>query len=482
MKRLDLLIVKPGAQKALYQELGESLSGREPPLWAALLAAFIREKGFKVQIIDAEVEFDRLVPTVRIYQPRIIAIVVSGTNPSASTMNMIGARAILEKIAGFDFRFLTILIGLHPSALPERTLKEEPVDLVCQGEGFCTLLDLLCGVDYKNIRGLCYKEKKDPVCNPRSELVNPDQLPMPAWDLLPMEKYKAHNWHCFGRLQERAPYGVIYTSLGCPFNCSFCCINAIFGEHKIRYRNIYEVIKEIDFLVRNYSIKNFKIIDEMFALNESRVIELCDLIIERRYNLNIWAYARVDTVSRKMLGKMKQAGINWLGIGFESGNKRIRDRVTKGSFNNQKLREAVELIRANGIYIGANFIFGLPGDSLETMQETVRLAEELNCEYTNFYVAMAYPGSQLYRELSVDNGSLLPDSWSGYSQFSYETQPLPTEFLSPAEILRFRDSAFNGFYNSEDYQDMILAKFGRETLRHIKDMLRHNLKRRLLGD
>lgn len=478
---LDLLIIRPGAQKELYQDLSKALSGLEPPLWAALLAAFIRGKGFSVKIIDAEIELGKVIPTVIAEKPSLIAIVVSGTNPSASTMNMVGARTILQEIKRIDYNLPTILIGLHPSALPEQTLLEEPVHMVCQGEGFYTLSDLLSGIDHKDIKGLWYKEGQRVISNPRVKLVNPNDLPMPAWDLLPMHKYRAHNWHCFGHINERTPYGVIYTSLGCPFKCSFCCINVIFGEHKIRYRDPEKVIEEIDHLVKNYGIKNIKILDEMFDLNEKHVIKLCELVIGRKYDLNMWAYARVDTLSKKKLEKMKQAGINWLGIGFESGSKKIRERVSKGRFDDEKIRKIVKMVRVAGINVGGNFIFGLPGDDFETMQETLNMAKELNCEYTNFYVAMAYPGSRLYEE-EVANGLPLPDSWLGYSQYSYEAQPLPTKYLTPAEILRFRDNAFNDFYNSERYQNMILEKFGEKTLQHVKDMLKHKLKRRLLGD
>lgn len=480
MKQVDLLVIKPGAQKRLYQDLSKSLSGLEPPLWAALLAAFIREKGFSVKMVDAEIESEKVVPTIVEYQPKLVAIAVSGTNPSASTMNILGARTILEEISKkIDENISTILIGLHPSALPRRTLIQEPVHMVCEGEGFFTLLDLLLGKPLKNIKGLWYKEGQRIISNPRAELIDPNKLPMPAWDLLSMNKYRAHNWHCFGRINERTPYGIIYTSLGCPFSCTFCCINAIFGENKIRYRDPKRVIAEIDYLVSNYGVKNFKILDEMFDLNENHVIELCELIIERKYDLNMWAYTRVDTINERKLKKMKQAGINWLGIGFESGSKKIRVDVSKGRFDDEKIREAVKMIREASIYIGGNFIFGLPNDDMVTMQETLDLAKELNCEYTNFYVAMAYPGSKLYEEANPKD---LPDSWLGYSQFSYETKSLPTKYLKPAEILRFRDDAFNEFYSSKRYQSIILEKFGEETVQHVKDMLKTRLKRRLLGD
>lgn len=480
-KRIDLLIIKPGAQNKLYGVLSESLSGLEPPLWAALLAAFIRNKGFKVQIIDSEIELEHLVPAIIKFQPKLIAVVVSGTNPSASTMNMIGARIILEEIKKIDSNLSTILIGLHPSALPEKTLIEEQVHMVCEGEGFYTLLDLLSGASYKDTKGLWYREGSQIISNPRAELLDLNELPMPAWDLLPMNKYRAHNWHCFGRIDERSQYGVIYTSLGCPFYCSFCCINAIFGEHKIRFRDPKKVIMEIDYLVKNYGIKNLKIIDEMFDLNENHVIELCDLIIDRNYDLNVWAYARVDTINEKKLEKMKQAGIDWLAIGFESGNKKIRNDISKGNFNDRRIKEVVKMIRNVGIYIIGNFIFGFPHDTLETMQETLDLAKEVNCEYANFYVVIPYPGSKLYKE-SLANNIPLPESWLAYSQFNYETQPVSTEYLTATEILRFRDNAFQEFYSSSHYQEMILKKFGEKTLQHVKDMLKYRLKRRLLND
>lgn len=478
-KKADLLIVKPGSQKELYGGLSKSLTGLEPPLWAALLAAFVRKNGFKVEAVDVEVAPESFLPAITGSSPRFIAIVVSGTNPSASTMNMVGTRAILQalKAAGIDIP--VILMGLHPSALPERTLKEEVAPMVCEGEGFYTLSDLLSGAAYKDIRGLWYRESGEMKSNPRAELINPNDLPPPAWDLFPMDRYRAHNWHSWSNGNQRKPYGVIYTSLGCPFHCSFCCINSIFGINKIRFRDPELVVEDIDCLVKNYGIKNIKIIDEMFAYNESRVIKLCDLIIERNYGLNFWAYGRVDTISDNMVKKMKEAGINWLAVGFESGSKKIRDGVVKGRFKDENIRELVGMIKDAGINIVGNFIFGLPDDDHGTMQDTLNLAKELNCEYTNFYVCMAYPGSRLYKEVNpVD----LPGSWLGYSQLGYEAAPLPTRHLRAGEVLRFRDEAFNELYESEIYQKMIYEKFGEKTLQDVKNMLGHTLKRRILGD
>lgn len=129
------------------------------------------------------------------------------------------------------------------------------------------------------------------------------------------------------------------------------------------------------------------------------------------------------------------------------------DVVTQG-YKQEAMQKAVKMIYDTGVYIIGNFIFGLPDDDYESMRETLDLAKELNCELANFYCAMAYPGSQLY-ELALKNGWPLPKNWSGYSQYSVDTTPLPTNHLSPTEVLRFRDYAFRVYFNSPRYLDMV---------------------------
>lgn len=485
MGTVDIVLVKPGSQKQLYGELSAfNLTAIEPPLWAALLCAYMRERGYSVLLYDAEVEnwsYEETAQKIKEANPILAAISVSGTNPSASTMNMTGTGIILTHLKEMAPEVKTVLLGLHPSALPERTIMEEKVDFVCQGEGFYTLPQLVDSLKAKKddypIEGLWYKKDGKAVSNSRSSLVKDlDELPMPAWDLLPMEKYRAHNWHCFDDINDREPYAVIYTSLGCPFRCSFCCINALFGKPGIRYRNPDVVIKEIDYLVKSYNVRNFKVIDELFALNESHVVRLCELIIERGYDLNMWAYARVDTVKETMLRKMKQAGINWIAYGFESGSDKVLKGVNKG-YNLDKVRSVIKMTYDAGLYIGANFIFGLPDDDYDSMRETLEMAVEINAEWANFYSTMAYPGSQLYQQ-AIEEGWPLPETWQGYSQYAYDALPLPTRYLSGPEVLKFRDEAFKEYFSNPRYLEMIRRKFGPETEASILDMLKKDLKRK----
>ena len=495
-KHLDLLLIHPGNRSSVYQSLGETLAGIQPPMWAAMIATFIRLRGYSVAILDAEAE--DLVPReaaerVADLAPVLAAVVVYGNQPSASTQNMTAAGEICTAISQIAPSVRTLLVGGHVAALPERTLLEEECDFVAGGEGPYTVLELVEALktsspDYSKVRGLWYREGHQIKSNPPAPLVSDlaREMPSLAWDLLPMDKYRAHNWHCFGDLQ-RSPYAALYTTLGCPYHCTFCCIQAPFkgGEEALGYKpgvNTYRfwnpatVIDQIDLLVHKYGVRNLRIADEMFVLNERHVQAICDLIIERGYDLNIWAYSRVDSIrGEETLYKLKQAGFNWLCLGIESGNERVLDDVDKG-YQQHQLIETMEKVRAAGISVISNFIFGLPEDDLDSMQSTLDLAIELNCEFTNFYSAMAYPGSQLY-SLAVNRGWPLPEKWSGFSQHSVDTLPLPTKYVSGAEVLSFRDKAWQTYFTNPDYLGMIQRKFGSETVQHINEMTSHRLVR-----
>jgi radical SAM superfamily enzyme YgiQ (UPF0313 family) len=310
-----------------------------------------------------------------------------------------------------------------------------------------------------------------------------------AWDLLPdLANYRAHNMHCFQEFAKskaedfsdvRSPYVTLNTSLGCPYRCDYCCINAVFGKPGIRYWSLEKVLSWIDILVNKYKVRNIRLDDELFILSPQRLEKFCDLIIERNYNLNLWVYGRVDTIKENLLTKLKKAGINWICLGIESANEKVRVNVNKRISKN--IKEVVTMIKKYDIYVLGNYMFGLPEDNLETMEETLLQAMELNCEFINFYSVMAYPGSKLY-QWAVKNRYPLPPSWEGYAQHSYNTQPLPTNYISAKEVLSFRDEAFYRYYRRREYLTMIEEKFGEKVKEHILKMLEIKLERRLLNE
>jgi radical SAM superfamily enzyme YgiQ (UPF0313 family) len=489
--RLDLLLINPSGRNKVYQKLGANLTAVEPPLWCRLIGGYVRDQGYSVEILDCEAEnldVGDVAERVATIAPRLVGMIVFGHQPSASTQQMTSAGEKCRAIKEQNEDIPIIMVGGHVSALAERTLKEESIDFVCKGEGPVTVAQLLEALesgeteDLSAVEGLVWMRDDEPVVNPSAALIKDldKDLHGNAWDLLPMDQYRAHNWQCFGDLESRQPYASIYTSLGCPYQCVFCCINAPFDINRYRMRRPQAVVAEIAHLHDVYGVKTFKIIDEMFVLNHRHVNDICDLLIEKDLDLNIWAYARVDTVKPDMLGKLRRAGIRWLALGIESGSAHVRDGAEK-AFSQDDIIAIVRDIQQAGIYVIGNFIFGLPDDDLATMKQTLDLAKELNCEFVNLYSAMAYPGSPLYRQAVADDLAL-PEHWSGFSQHSYDCRPLPTEHLSAAEVLAFRDDAFHDYFSTARYLDMVTQLFGWDTRKHIEDMTRHRLKRKILEE
>jgi len=500
-RAIDLVLINPGGRERVYQSLGEELTAIEPPLWVRLIAGYARDRGLRIAIIDSEAEAmgpDAVASAVAELDPALICVVVFGHQPSASTQMMTGAREACAAIRRIAPANPILILGGHVSALPERTLREEPVDYVCVGEGPATAVALVNSLRIAaqsglsrpidealaKVPGLVWWRGETVVKNTAAPLtIDLDaDLHGNVWDLLPMERYRAHNWQCFGDLTSRKPYASIYTSLGCPYRCVFCCINAPFGVNRYRMRKPESVVAEVKHLFDRYGVRTFKIIDEMFVLNDRHLLAICDGLIAAGLGprLNIWAYARVDTIKSHLLDRLRRAGFRWLALGIESGSSYVRDGAGK-ALRTENITDIVREIQAADINVIGNYIFGLPDDDLKTMNETLNLALELNCEFANFYSAMAYPGSPLHTQ-ALERGWLLPEHWSGYSQHSYDCLPLPTDKVSAAEVLRFRDDAFHIYFSHPRYLEMISRRFGAETRRHVEQMAKRRLRRRLLEE
>lgn len=865
---LDLLIVNPGGRKQVYQDLAHDLAAIEPPLWCRLIAGYARDRGWQVAILDSEAENlgpQRVAEKVRALAPRLVAMVVYGHQPSASTQSMVGAGEICRAIKAREPERRIVMVGGHVAALPERTLNEEAIDYACNGEGPVTIDGLLAGDGLITVPGLVWRDGETIRNNLAAPLVPMESLHGDAWDLLPMPRYRAHNWQCLDG-SPRQPYASIMTSLGCPYSCSFCLpagtlivtarglnkpieklsvgdrllawdestrqivettisrtasrvaerliritvssgeaveateehpiftergwvaageiratdrilvmdradkvkylrrthpmpnevrakisttlkaqkkrlsetmtrrwaegkikgramspaakqaaaermraknpmhradvrakvsdalkaryasgdvvpflatpegrrviadiarrraladnpmkdpaivnhpefkalrsanmrarwadpeqaahliavkkrgpehlnwkgglssqpyplafsprlkrkirqrdkdacrncgaterlsvhhidyvkdnldecnlitlcvscnskanydrptwqafysekmmalgqcphferittieerrgqfrvynfecsphdnywagfvlvhncmINAPFdaatgGKHRYRKRSPLDVVAEIGKLVALYDVKTFKISDEMFVLHPKHYLAICEMLALQPYagELNIWAYARVDTVKAENLAVMRKAGIRWLALGIESGSAHVRDGADK-AFDQDDIYAIVRQIQAAGINVLGNFIFGLPDDTKLSMLATLDMARQLNLEFANFYCAMPYPGSRLYNETPAEH---LPPSWSAYSQHSFETTPLPTDTLSAAEVLAFRDAAFASYFTDPAYLDRVKWKFGIAARDQVVAMAAQPLRRKLLA-
>lgn len=400
----NIIGVRPNCAGNYISNL-HNLRAIEPPIYLCILANYYKFD----KIIDAEADNLTLEQTVKQIieaNPRRIVILSTGTHPSA----YIQQKDIMTDIKN----------ALKYTNIKVTCLERLPFDIILQGS--------------------------------------------PNWSLIDWSKYRAHNWHGWSNNNERVPYGALYTSLSCPFRCDFCAVKPFYNT-PFKLRSLKEVFTDIDYLGQN-KIKNVKIMDELFIFDIERTFKICDYIIEKQYDFNIWAYARIDIVTPSLLFYMKKAGVNWLAYGIESGNETIRKYALKGAFTNDKIREVIKMTKDNKINVLGNYMFGFWMDNEFTMQETLDFAQELNCEYSNFYCVVKYPGSTLCKKNKKSNKHP-----SGvYAQLSSHFKPLNTLYLKGDQVLKFRDKAFMEYFTYHKYLEMMFNTFGREVVDDIKKM------------
>lgn len=410
----EITLIKPNSKNKNYQELSNSLTAIAPPLWMSFRAAQLEYNGYHVTVIDSELD-------------------------------------------DFDINNIADDVELFPSGNHSSAYYQEQ-------EGINALRLLLLEKN-KNVKVW-------------TGLPQIDFNLSPAWNHFNMSKYRAHNWHCWNeKYIPREPYGIVCSSYGCPFKCNFCTINDFYGSG-FQERDLVTIFNEIKELVEVYNVKNIKFIDELFLFNMKRIDQLCDMIIAEGYNLNMWAYAKIDIMSGHILEKLKKAGMNWLGTGIESGDEDIRSDMMKGRYSNRQIKDKVQMMKDYGIAVCGAFIFGFMNDNYTTMLKTLDFAKELMCEMSSFHSMMAYPGSTYYNVVK-ELGWYIPQKWSEYSQFSYDSHPVRTKYLNSSAVLQFRDYAFQSYFTDERYLSMIRKRFNDNVVDDINNVTKIKLKRRL---
>jgi anaerobic magnesium-protoporphyrin IX monomethyl ester cyclase len=504
--QLDAVFVNADSSAAAYQGLAVKFAAIEPPTWSLLLANSMRAVGFRVALIDATAEnltHEQTVQRIIELNPRLVVFVVYGQNPNSGTINMVGNTECVALLKEAAPKSKTCFVGSHTSALPLEVLKIDAIDIILLNEGVYALRNLLASnleEDLKAIKGIGHKFEGKPVLNSPEIVVPTDKMdidmPGYAWDLLPMREkpldlYKAHFWHTEYKQHNRTPFAAIYTSLGCRFKCDFCMINivnrvdndlSVASSHSpnMRFWSPEFMLTEFEKLA-GMGVEHIRISDEMFFLNQRYFEPLLEGIIDRGLDLKMWSYTRIDTVRERYLELFKKAGINWLALGIEAGNREVRREVSKGTFQLDDISSVVKLVQQHDISVAANYIFGFPEDTFDTMQQTLDLALELNTEMANFYPFQALPGSPLYVKAKAE-GWRLPDTYQGYGFLSYEATPMATKFVSAADVVRFRDQAWQAYHENPAFLSLIEGRFGIDASLGIQELSKVKLKRRILGD
>lgn len=413
------ILIRPNASEQ-YQALNK-IRACEPPLWLCLMANLYN----KVEIIDAE-------------------------------LYNLSDNDVLNKINNINYDKIIILpTGSHPSAF------------IQQLDSANKLKNYLINHNIQNI--IIYKYLP----------FNPLKVGKVRWDLVDIIKYRCHNWQSMTNRDNNNTYGVVFTSISCYYHCDFC---AIHNWYKMPYaiRDVDSVIYDIKSLY-DKGIKNFKIMDELFLNKSKRTYKILERLTDIGNKVNIWCYARIDTIDNNLLKQCYKAGIKWISYGIESGNDNIRQKATKGNFTKEQIKDTIKMTKDNNISIIANYMFGFWDDNYDTMQETLDLAIDLNTEFVNFYCVIAYPNTILYNQLRA-LGINIDREPIELAQTSKYFKPLPTKYLSEKDVLRFRDRAFIEYFDRADYLNMINNKFGNHGLDIINNMLKIKIKRKILDE
>jgi radical SAM superfamily enzyme YgiQ (UPF0313 family) len=445
-----LLLNPPGPEGVGYIREGRceqklsSYAYRMVPISLPSIAGLLRERGHEVKIIDAispRVKAGDLPRDVRAFDPGLVVV-------SLSTPTYDSDVAFVTELRGWTSAHLTA-IGVHVTALPEATLKESRLSSVIKGEPEWTAADLAdclaAGRPLASVKGIVFRETQSIITNEERGFTGDlDELPPPARDLLPEEDY-------FLPIFNR-PYTLVQPTRGCPHHCTYCTAPSYDGK-KLRQRDPKKVVDEMESIVRRGVVHDITMWSDTFTLDKKFVLEFCRELSARKLDVRWMCNSRVDSIDGEMAVAMKASGCVGISFGVESGVQEILDRVKKGTTVEQG-RVAIRTVKAAGISTLTHFILGLPGETKETIRQTVAYAKEIDPDWAQFYCANPLPGTALRAEVEKA-GHLKVVPWQSleFNVPQYSTPTLSTN------TLRFeRARAYAEFYLRPSAAKRVLAK------------------------
>lgn len=373
------------------------------PLGLGYLASYLQRAGIEVSILDAhlrKLDAARIAAALPREKPRLIGV-------TAYTPRCAEAYRVAEVCKRVYSSVEVVAGGPHASAVPDEALETGAIDYVVRGEGEEALLMLAKGQDPSEIPGLSWRrDGKITHSGDARPLQDLDALPFPAYDLLDPRRYGV----TVGRAY-RSPAASIIASRGCPYSCHFCQAPRL-GK-SFRIRSAENVLSEMELLKDRYGVLEFAFQDDVLTANRKNLLDLCQLMLRRKLGVSWSCLSRVDNVDREMLSVMKASGCRQVGFGVESGSDDVLRSIGKNTTVDQA-RTAVRLAKEAGLETVTYFILGLPGETHETIQNTLRLSRELGPDYCLYNIAVPLPGTRLYEEASRD-GRLATSDWSRYT-------------------------------------------------------------------
>jgi radical SAM superfamily enzyme YgiQ (UPF0313 family) len=416
----------------------------QPPIGLALITAILEKAGYPVTLLDANAL--GLKPAdipARVHGADIVGL--TAMTPTISTAIEI-ARYLKQAKPGLDI----IMGGAHATMLPEETMVSAPdVDVIVKGEGDETIIDLIKAIEGKtpldSVAGIYYrKEGKIVHTADRPAVTDVDSLPFPDYKSLPWKLYRPHPPHGMSM-----PFGAVVTSRGCPYHCAYCS-KPVFGT-RCRAQSPERVVEELAYLQKKFGVKEVAFYDDSFTLDKKRIHGISELIISRKMKLAWTCETRVNLVDKELLRHMKQAGCYAIAYGLETAAPEILATLQKGTTIEQA-KAAARDTRAAGIQIIGYFMIGSPGETPETIQQTIDFAKRLKVDFAQFSVTTPFPGTELY-EIYMRNRKE-PVSWDSFVYAGTDNPTTPvfeSDKLTRDDLKAWLSRAYRRFYLRPGY-------------------------------
>lgn len=348
--------------------------------------------------------------------------------------------------------------GPYVTTIQEDIFNETPADFAIYGEGEITFSELISYIKNEktidSINGLIYMDSSHKIIkNPdREQIKDLDTLPIPAYDLFPMNRYPLHR---------------MVTSRGCPYKCAWCNSSSIWGKGT-RMMSAPKMVSEVEYVLKHYGKKIFVFGDNSFNADFNRVEAFCDLLMERKLDI-LWSVSfRADKVTPELASKLKKAGCYNVSIGIESANNEILKKIGKGT-TIEKIAEGIHILKEAGIEMMSQYVIGSPYETLETVKESIAFAKSSGCEFTNFYTVLPFKGTPQWDYVQEHGTLFTPDIHQFHSiepRIVFETPEFP--YKDRLEAIRLVKK--EGFYSNQDKKN-ILFDLGKEISESIQKWL-----------
>ncbi|MEW5945888.1 MAG: radical SAM protein [bacterium] len=440
---MRILLVNPYASSRRTAGRYRRFLTAMPPISLAYVAAALEEAGHEVVVYDdytADGDRKGLFDFIETRAPRAVGFTC--VTPTANRTS--------ELCAELKRRFpkITRILGnIHPTVFYKAMLENDVADVVVLGEAEESVVNLLdaleSGASIARVRGIAYRRDSGiAVTEPQPFIRDLDGVPFPAWRLFPRERYRIFNF-----ASVHSPGTLVLGSRGCPYNCTFCSLK-IMGRRR-RRRSAANIADEIERNLEEYGYRQASFIDPIFPFSREEALDFSAEMVRRGLHAKVvWVTeTRVDHVDEEMLAAMREAGLRRIMYGFEAGSDRAMEHMRKNTTVAQA-RSAVLMSRRAGLQITGFFMLGVPGDTVKSIEQTIRFAASLNIDFAKFTVFSPFPGTQTYNEL-LKSGEITPThDWERFT--NYPTRAVPPVYLprslSTRDIIRFQKRALVKVY------------------------------------